>query len=85
MLNVGWMTVLVLETVVAPVPVVVVVLDLVVSAGRASSPIFRCELEARFLEVLSDGGHRLPDEAQKLIGEPACIADSFYEPNSCVF
>ena len=45
----------------------------------------RSEPERRFLEVLAEGGYRLPDEAQKPIAEPRCIADFFCEPNVCVF
>ncbi len=43
------------------------------------------ELERRFLQVLAEAGYRLPDEAQKRISEPSCVADFFYDPNMCVF
>ena len=43
------------------------------------------QFERRFLEHLARTGRRLPDDAQKTIREPRCIADFFYEPNVLVF
>jgi ATP-dependent helicase YprA (DUF1998 family) len=42
-------------------------------------------LEQRFLEAVVASGLRLPDDAQKSIQEPRCIADFFYQPNVLVF
>jgi Lhr-like helicase len=43
------------------------------------------ELERKFLEFLDRNGYRLPDDAQKSIPQPHCIADFFYAPNVLVF
>jgi len=45
----------------------------------------RSELERRFLQALAEGGYRLPDDAQREIAEPRCVADFSYAPNILVF
>ena len=45
----------------------------------------RSELERDFVDALYRNGYRLPQDAQRRIGQPPCIPDFFYEPNVCVF
>lgn len=45
----------------------------------------RSDLEMEFLNVLAEGRHRLPDDAQRKIDKPRCVADFYYAPNICVF
>lgn len=43
-------------------------------------------LEKKLLDYLYQNGFKLPDQAQKMIGDPACSADFFYDNNYvCVF
>jgi very-short-patch-repair endonuclease len=43
------------------------------------------DFEQAFLDFLEREGFRLPDDAQKSVSEPRCIADFFYSPNVLVF
>jgi hypothetical protein len=45
----------------------------------------RSPLERAFLETLARHHLRLPDFAQYRVESPACVADFFYSPRTCVF
>lgn len=45
----------------------------------------RSTLEAKVLDLLYKRGYSLPDAAPKVIPQPRCLANFFYEPNVLVF
>jgi superfamily II DNA/RNA helicase len=45
----------------------------------------RSHLERQFIDFLYTTKRRLPDDAQKLLQDYACIPDFFCDPNNCVF
>ncbi|GIV55415.1 MAG: DEAD/DEAH box helicase [Candidatus Kapaibacterium sp.] len=54
-------------------------------AWLASQIDSRSELERRFLRELAKGRYRLPDDAQRSVAQPRCVADFYYEPNVLIF